>query len=171
MKRLISIFICFIIAFSFAACNDDANKPVATKAEYEVTFEFNKEKSTNARVCVNTSLPIGTLLDVDIFVGDDFHSTETVEVEADISGNFFITETQRYPDGDTIKDGRYILSFKLAEMSAQPKSVLEKIGNKGELMTGLDVYADESGNGKIIKFTRPIEKIDGSFTMDDGIDE
>ena len=90
MKRFISVIFCFIMLFSFASCKKESEQPVAKKQDFVVEFEFNEEKSTGAKVCMMTSLPIGTLLDVDIFIGDKFHSTETVEVQADATGNFFV---------------------------------------------------------------------------------
>ena len=162
MKKLISIAICVVIMLSFAACQEN-DTPVAEKTKIEVTFDFNEDKSVNNKVSMDTSLPVGTLLDVDIFVGDKYHSTETVEVQADMASNYFITESQYDENNNLLDDGRYILSFEIVKPSKQPASVQQIIGNKGQYMTGLDVYTD--GDGKTVKFSRPIEKKGDTFTM------
>ena len=161
MKKLLSVIFCVALLFSFSACSDKNTE--AKKASIEVKLEFNEEKSNGNKVCMNTNLPVGTLLDVDIFVGDKFHSTETVKVQADASENYFITSSQKDRDEKDIPDGRYILQINMIEVDKQPASVLEKIGVKGELLKGTDVY--NSNDGKTIKFSRPIEKKGDQFTM------
>lgn len=163
MKKLLSVIFCVALLFSFSACSDSKDTSEAKKAAFEVKLEFNKEKSVNSKVCVNTTLPVGTLLDVDVWVGDKFHSTETVKVQADETSNFFITSSQKDLDGNDIEDGRYILSINMLKESKQPTNVLEKIGQNGEYMKGENVY--NTNNGRIVKLNKPIEKKGGQFTM------
>lgn len=161
MKKLLSVIFCIVLLFSFAACSDKGSE--AKKASIEVKLEFNEEKSTGNKVSMNTNLPVGTLLDVDVWVGDKYHSTEQVKVQADAASNYFITATQKDLDGNDIDDGKYILNVNLVSPKKQPTSVLEKIGVKGEFLKGTDVY--NSNDGKTIKFSRPIEKKGDRFTM------
>lgn len=164
MKKLCSILVCVILLFSFSACNDNEKKEeTVKKSNLEVTLDFNAEKSVEGKVCYNTNLPVGTLLDVDIFVGDKYHSTETVTVQAEMTSNYFITETQKKANGKIIADGNYILSVNLTAMSSQPESVKEVIGTSGEYLTGTYVYEDE--DGKTVKLTKPLLKEDDNFTI------
>lgn len=164
MKKLCSAFLCLIMLFSFSACFDNSDKQeTVKKTKLKVSLDFNVEKSVNSRVCFNTNLPVGTLLDVEIFIGDRYHSKETVAVQGDISENYFITESQRDEEGKDIADGNYILSVNLASTGSQPTSVKSVIGKNGEYLTGTYVY--ETENGKTVKLSNPLVKKDDKFTI------
>ena len=161
MKKLLAIILCLVCALNFAACA--SNQGEVEEQKLDVQFELNTEKSVNAKVCVNTNLPEGTKLDVDIFVGEDYHSTETVVVVGDMASNYFITESQYDVNGEFIADGTYILSVVLCDPSLQPISVQEIIGSSGEKMTGTFVYQDEITGGKTAKFSKPLTKENNAF--------
>ena len=167
MKKILSIIFCLCFIFAFSACSSDSDSKAkaSVKSSLEVRFEFNEENSVNGRICMNTTLPPETLIDVDVFVGNKYHSTEQVKVQADMSMNYFLTESQVDLNGKEIEDGRYILSFQLVDPRNQPSSVQSVIGKKGELLKGSDVYSEN--DIKTIKFTRPIEKKGDKFTMSD----
>ena len=89
MKKFLAVVFCLVVLLAFASCDGSTTSDVEEK-KLEVDFTFNLTKSANSRVCLNTDLPVGTKLDVDIFVGNLYHSKETVEVKGDIETNYFI---------------------------------------------------------------------------------
>ncbi len=160
MKKVLAVLLLVVMLFSLCACN---NEKQAEEQKLEVSLSINEEKSVNGKLCMNTNLPELTKLDVDIFRGDKYHSTETVEVKADIQTNYFITETKVDINGKMIKDGTYIVSINLVNPASQPVSVQEIIGKNGEKLTGLFSY--DTANGKTVKLQRPLIKEKDSFSM------
>ncbi|MBQ4155730.1 MAG: hypothetical protein IJD90_02880 [Clostridia bacterium] len=163
MKRIFAVVLCLFVLFSLVSC-DEGNNTVE-KVKLEVDFTFNLSRSSNSKVCMNTNLPVGTKLDVDIFVGDLYHSKETVEVKADIETNYFITEPQLDTNGETVKDGNYILSVVLVDPAKQSEEVRAVIGQNGEKLSG--IYTYETEKGKTVKLLRPIVKKKDFFSMPD----
>lgn len=161
MKKVFAVMLVFVMLFAFCSCSEKEKE----EQKLDVQLIINEEKSVNGRLCMDTNLPPLTKIDVDIFQGDKYHSTETVEVQSDIETNYFITETKYDLDGDMIKDGNYILSINLVDPVSQPTSVQEVIGKNGEKLTGL--YSYDTNNGKTIKFQRPLIKENDSFSMPD----
>jgi len=163
MKRIFAVVLCLFVLFSLVSC-DEGNKTVE-QVKFDVDFTFDLSRSSNSKVCMNTNLPVGTKLDVDIFVGNLYHSKETVEVKSDIESNYFITESQADADGKTIKDGTYILSVVLVDPAKQNEEVRAVIGQNGEKLSG--IYAYETEKGKTVKLIRPIVKKKNFFSMPD----
>ncbi len=163
MKRILAVVFCFVMMFAFVSCNDNVSSVEETKLE--VDFSMNLTRSANGRVCLNTNLPVGTKLDVDVFVGDLYHSKETVEVQGDIETNYFITESQIDKNGKLIKDGNYILSVQLVDPVKQTDEVRAAIGQNGERLSGL--YSYDTEKGKTVKLLRPIVKKKDFFSMPD----
>ena len=87
MKRILAFILCLFVLVSLVSC-DESNNTVE-EVKLEVDFVFNLSRSTNSRVCLNTNLPVGTKLHVDVFVGNLYHSKETVEVKGDIENSDF----------------------------------------------------------------------------------
>lgn len=164
MKRILALLMCVVCVFLLASCVSGIS-PEVEETKLDVQLTMNKEKSANSRVCLNTNLPVGTKLNVDIFVGNKYHSKETVQVQADIESNYFITESQVDIDGNTIEDGNYILSVELVDPSQQLSEVRTIIGQNGEKLKGLYTYDTEKG--KTVKLQRPIVKKNNSFSMPD----
>lgn len=160
MKKVLAVIFAFVMLFAFCSCND-VKKVEEQKLDVQLTI--NEEKSVGGKLCMNTNLPALTKIDVDIFQGDKYHSTETVEVQSDIQTNYFITETKYDINEEIIKDGRYIVSINLVNPSSQPISVQEIIGKNGEKLTGL--YSYNTDGGKTIKFQRPVVKENDNFSM------
>lgn len=164
MKKLCAIFTCFILLFSFSACSEEkAKEESVKKTKLEVTLELNKEKSVGGRVSFDTNLPVGTLLDVEVFIGDKYHSSETVAVQADMYSNYFITETQLDESGKIIEDGNYIFSANLSPIASQPDTIKKALGLKGENLSGSFVY--EVDGGKTVKLSKPLLKKNNKFTI------
>ena len=163
MKRLCAFFTLFILIFSFSACSDKSETDSVKPADLEVTFLLNKSKSIAGRVCFDTNLPTGTKLDVEIFIGSKFYSSETVSVQSDIYSNYFITEPQAYQDGKIIEDGKYIFRANLSSIDSQPEEVKSVIGSKGEKLSGTFVY--EKDGVKTVKISKPLLKQNDKFTI------
>lgn len=172
MKKIVSVIFCFLIIFCFASCDDSTSE--AKKAEQnpiEISFTFNEEKSIGHKVWVDTTLPVGTLVTVDIKSGDYFYSTEEIAVKGDIDTNYIVTEAQKTADGENIKNGNYFLDIQTVDVSRQPSSVREKIGEKGELMKAAasDLQAvkidDNDQTKHYAKFLRTITKKGEKFKI------
>ena len=159
MKKILALTLAFVMLFVLCSCRDKNEE----EQKLDVNLTINEGKSLNGRLCIETNLPALTKLDVDIFQGDKYHSTETVEVKTDVETNYFVTETKYDLDGEIIKDGTYIVSINLVNPASQPASVQEVIGKNGEKLTGL--YSYDTNNGKTIKLQRPLVKENDNFSM------
>lgn len=166
MKKISAVLICILMLLSLISCSE-SEKSEVTEQKVDVTFEFSEEGSKGNAVRVNTSLPIGMKLEVEIMNGDDFHSVETVTVQGDIDGNYIKTEAQKDKNDNDIPDGAYALKIKSALLSSQPSSVISAIGEKGEKLYGNCVFEDLETKEKSVKFSRRIVKKGSRYSLED----
>lgn len=164
MKRISAILICLLISVLFVSCSDEAKSEV-TEQKVDVTFSFSEKGSNGNAVRVNTTLPIGMLLEIEIKGAGDFHSVETVKVQGDIDGNYIKTEAQKDKNDNYIKDGAYALKIKSATLDSQPNSVIAVIGEKGGKLYGNCVFENPETKEKSVSFSRQIVKKGSKFSL------
>lgn len=152
---IVCIMLCFAMIFCFVGCGQTKTNTTKRSA---INFDLEQTDSQQV-VKVKTNLPENTLVSIQI-ANKSFNCVQQAKVTKDGKDNVIVSNVIKDENGNKIKDGTYVAVFTSELPSKQPEDVRKIIGEKGEKLTGVNIYEKD---GELI--TRKIT----NFKVEDGI--